>query len=97
MSNEVLIACDLSAISDDELESHRNNGEAVLASIQEVREVPEGYALRLPPDTTIIQQRGIHRQGTALLSFLRIQPDASGGSRTGLADLDRARRRQAVY
>lgn len=58
MSNEVPIACDLSAISDDELESHRENGEAVLASIQEVREVADGYALRLPPDTTIIQQTG---------------------------------------
>jgi len=29
-----------------------------LAPIQEVREVPEGYTLRLPPDTTTIQQTG---------------------------------------
>lgn len=45
MSNEVPIACHLSAIDASELESHRENGETVLASIHEVRELPEGYAL----------------------------------------------------
>lgn len=58
MSGEVPIACDLSAINDDELDSQRQNGEALFASIQEVREVADGYALRLPPDTRIIQQTG---------------------------------------
>lgn len=58
MNNEVPIACDLSAIRDDEFDSHRENGEALLASIQEGREVADGYALRLPPDTTIIQPTG---------------------------------------
>lgn len=56
MSGEVPIACDLSAINDDELDLHRQNGETLLESIQKVCEVADGYMLRLPPDTKTIQQ-----------------------------------------
>lgn len=59
MSSEAPNACDLSAINDEALDSHKKNGKALLASTQEVRKVANGYALRLPPDTKIIQQTGV--------------------------------------
>lgn len=40
---------------------------------------------------------GVHSQGTTLLPLFRAQPDDSVYPRPGLADVDQARRRQAVH
>jgi hypothetical protein len=58
MSNKTPLACDLSAIEDDRLEEHKRNGEKVFNSIKDWHELPEGYAFRLPAETSIIQKTG---------------------------------------
>lgn len=58
MSTESPIACNLTAIDSDEREKHRQTAEAVFEAIDELRELPDGYAFRLPPDTQIITQAG---------------------------------------
>lgn len=58
MSNQASIACDLSAINENELEDHRKNGQVVFEAIQEIREVENGYRFKLPADTDIIQKTG---------------------------------------
>lgn len=58
MSDQPPIACDLSTIEDDEREQHQQTAEAVFDAIGGVRELPDGYAFRLPPDTQLITQAG---------------------------------------
>lgn len=58
MSSQTPIACDLSAIDEDQLEEHRENGEAVFDAISEIRETPRGYRFRLPAKTDIIRRAG---------------------------------------
>lgn len=58
MSNKTQLACDLSAINDDELEDHKINSEAVFTSIQDVQELSDGYSFRIPTKTKLIKQAG---------------------------------------
>lgn len=58
MSTQPDISCNLSAISDSELENHRENGEAVFKAISEIRELKNGYSFKLPAKTKLIQQAG---------------------------------------
>ena len=45
------IACDLSAIDAEHRDGHIVTAKQIFALVQEVRELPDGYALRLPNDT----------------------------------------------
>lgn len=56
MSNPAPIACDLSALDSDALNEHKRISEAVLGSVNEIRERPDGYAFRLPTETDMIQK-----------------------------------------
>lgn len=58
MSSESSIACDLSALEEDERMEHRDTAEVVFEAIEEHRELPDGYAFRLPSDTQIITYAG---------------------------------------
>lgn len=58
MSTETPIACDLSAISSDEREKHEESANAVFNAIEEVRELDNGYAFRLPAETDLVEDTG---------------------------------------
>ncbi|MDR8391890.1 hypothetical protein NC796_12095 [Aliifodinibius sp. S!AR15-10] len=58
MSTRPPIACDLSAIDENELEDHRENGQAVFDAINKIREIPDGYAFRIPAQTDTIRRAG---------------------------------------
>lgn len=55
LENEIPIACDLTAIPAEQREHHNAAAEQIFASILETRELPDGYAFRLPeePDTLL--------------------------------------------
>lgn len=54
--NQPVIACNLSAILDDQRALHLTTAEAVLRAAREVRELVDGFALGLPLDTAMIHQ-----------------------------------------
>lgn len=58
MSNNLPLACDLTAIDEAERSIHKQNSESVFEAIQAIRERPDGYAFRLPAQTAIIEQAG---------------------------------------
>lgn len=47
-NNEVVLACDLSAIAPAEREPHEQRGRELFAAVVEVQELPDGYTFRLP-------------------------------------------------
>ena len=49
------LACDLSAIDDDELDIHRENGSTVFEAIDKIHETQDGYAFRLPAESGLIE------------------------------------------
>lgn len=57
MTSEQPLACDLSAIEDDELEEHKKNSR-IFESVQETRELEDGYAFCLPVETETIERAG---------------------------------------
>ncbi len=80
VSNQTPLACDLSAIEDDELKQHKSNSENVLTSIRDVQELGDGYAFRLPTKTELIEQAGSfiarERQCCPFFNFnLEVTPD----------------------
>lgn len=58
MSNEVPLACDLTAIDSQQREEHYQEAEKVLTSATKIRELSNGYSFRLPSETEVIQQAG---------------------------------------
>ncbi|MDR8389841.1 hypothetical protein NC796_01745 [Aliifodinibius sp. S!AR15-10] len=58
MSNTTPIACDLSAIAEENIEDHKHNAETIFNAITKVRETEDGYAFRLPPETGLISKAG---------------------------------------
>lgn len=58
MSGPPPIACDPTAIDEDEHEAHREVSNAVFESITDVQELSDGYAFRLPADTEVVQNAG---------------------------------------
>ena len=56
-TNEPAPACiiDETALSASERENHLSVAHKVMSAIQEVRELPDGYALRLPLEASMIQ------------------------------------------
>lgn len=53
---DTAIACNLGAIAPDNLAPHIATGTDLLASSQEVRALPNGYAFRLPTETASLHQ-----------------------------------------
>jgi hypothetical protein len=50
-----VFACDIQAIPQELRPLHQANTERILSAAQEVRELPTGYALRLPYETDLLQ------------------------------------------
>ena len=50
-----ILACNVHAIPGELRPVHQANTERIFASVQEVQELPTGYALRLPNETDILQ------------------------------------------
>lgn len=50
-----ILACNLQAIPQEFRSLHQASIQRVLASVQEVQELPMGYALRLPNDSEVLQ------------------------------------------
>ena len=53
--SDPVLACNLQAIPRELLLAHQANAQRIFASIQEVQELPTGYALRLPNETGFLQ------------------------------------------
>lgn len=45
---EVTLACDLTAFTDEERDNHIAQSNRLFATVEEVRELPDGYKFRLP-------------------------------------------------
>lgn len=54
-ATEQPIACDLSALTEDELSQHQRIGERMKAELLEVQELSNGYAFRYPAGRTMIE------------------------------------------
>jgi hypothetical protein len=50
-----ILACNVHAIPSELRPVHQANTERIFASVQEVQELPTGYALRLPNETDLLQ------------------------------------------
>jgi hypothetical protein len=50
-----ILACNVHAIPGEMRPVHQANTERIFASVQEVQELPTGYALRLPNETDLLQ------------------------------------------
>lgn len=57
-ANESPIACNLGAFTPAELRRKEELGSRLWASVQETRELPDGYAFRLPADAASLQTAG---------------------------------------
>jgi hypothetical protein len=53
-TSEVVIACDPNAIPADQREHWVETGKQVYAAVQEVKELADGYQLRLPADSAML-------------------------------------------
>jgi hypothetical protein len=53
-TQQTIIACNLSAIQNDQRGQHLTTAKSVLSAPEEVRELEDGYALGLPLDTPMI-------------------------------------------
>lgn len=58
-STEVPIACDLTAISSEKRGEHIERAKNLFASFREIKELSDGYAFRLPPDSDSIIQAAL--------------------------------------
>lgn len=58
MNDHRPIACDLSAIEDENLEQHKRHSTKVINSVKEFRELSDGYAFRIPSNTESITHAG---------------------------------------
>jgi hypothetical protein len=54
MDNEIIIACDMTAIDPAYREQHALDSQRLLATIEDVQDLPAGYGFRLPP-TMLLQ------------------------------------------
>lgn len=52
------IACNFTAINEDERKLHKQNAEKVFNSIEEWQESSNGYVFRLPTETEVIEMAG---------------------------------------
>lgn len=56
MSDPTTLACDMTAIPDEEREHHRRAAERLLGAVDDVEEASNGYRLRLPADGETIRR-----------------------------------------
>jgi hypothetical protein len=80
MSNNQPIACNLTAIDEDQREQHKSNSEELFTAIKEWLELSDGYAFRLPTDSEMIEKAGAfmarERQCCPFFKFnLEVTPD----------------------
>jgi len=80
MYDDQPIACDLTAIEDNEREQHKVNSEELFTSIEEWLELFDGYAFRVPTETEMIEKAGAfmarERQCCPFFKFnLEVTPD----------------------
>jgi hypothetical protein len=76
--DESPLACDLTAIDAAEREHHVALTRGMLASVQELRGLPDGYGLRLPPDMLLTAAEYISRERHCCPFFnfnLELEPD----------------------
>lgn len=50
------LVCNLAAIPADERQTHQANTQALIASAQQIMELPDGYALQLPDTPNVLMQ-----------------------------------------
>lgn len=53
---QLILACNLAAIPADQREAHNQTTRALFTSVQEVRDLPDGYAFRLPTTNDALLQ-----------------------------------------
>ncbi len=58
MSDNRPLACDLTAINDDERTLHKENGKHLFSSVEKIKELPNGYAFGLPAETATVERAG---------------------------------------
>ncbi len=80
MPNNQPIACDLTAIDEDQREQHKTNSEKLFTAIEEWQELSDGYAFRIPTGTEMIERAGAfmarERQCCPFFNFkLEVTPD----------------------
>lgn len=80
MSDNQPLACDLTAIADEEREMHKENAEMIFGSVEVWKEQPDGYAFRIPTDTQMVEKAGSfiarERQCCPFFTFtLKVTPD----------------------
>lgn len=51
---ETVYACDMMALTPEQRDSHSTTSKALFADVQNVRETANGYAFRLPPDSSYL-------------------------------------------
>ncbi|MCB0168435.1 MAG: hypothetical protein KDI79_29675 [Anaerolineae bacterium] len=69
--NSTVLACDLTAIEMEQREQHIMETKRLFSLVQEARELPDGYALRLPNDTdTILSTAGFIVQERKCCPFI---------------------------
>ncbi|PSQ78424.1 MAG: hypothetical protein BRD35_01190 [Bacteroidetes bacterium QH_7_62_13] len=72
------IACNLSAIEDDDRDEHQRAAETVFEAVTDLRELDDGYAFRLPPDTDVVARAGAFVARERLCCpFFRFQLDVT--------------------
>ncbi|HEX7315024.1 MAG TPA: hypothetical protein VF297_13945 [Pyrinomonadaceae bacterium] len=55
-NGESPIACDMSAIDPGQRARHVATGAHLFRAVEEIRELPDGYAFRLPPDADALRK-----------------------------------------
>lgn len=58
MSDNQPIACNFTAIDEDERKLHKQNAEKVFISVEEWKELSDGYSFRIPAKTEVIERAG---------------------------------------
>jgi len=78
--SEVVIACDPNAVPAEEREQWVHAGKQVYAAVQEVRETADGYAFRLPAETTMLMKLAEYMSNERLCcAFLRFNLEIEPG------------------
>jgi hypothetical protein len=81
-ANESPIACNLGAFNPAQLRHKEELGSRLWASVQETRELPDGYAFRLPADSASLQTVGewvgLERMCCPFFSF-GVEAEREGG------------------